>query len=383
MKILFVGGCLEQGKDGVGDYTRRLASKCIEFGHEVALVAIFDGHTDTVIEENIFCPIIRFPRNFGQKELKSKLTYLIKTFGPDWISLQFVPFAFHQKGIITQQSFFKRIFSNYKIHVMIHELWVAEEHGAKMKMKIYGAIQKWSILKLLKLLEPQLIHTSIPIYQRILVNNKFKCSILPLFSNIPINAEASFNWLNEKFDPTKPTKLLKLGMFGMYYPGFNMDKFIDEASRIIGLSNVSILFIGKMGSYGDSEIIRLKEKYQDVTIIKFGIQPPERISSFIQYIDIGVCSTPKLLLGKSGSFLAMVEHRVPVVCVDRAEKFNFIMDIEINYDLLFESVEEALKSKSNPSPNNKPLETIVEVTQNFISELDSISRNQTNFDKIA
>ena len=32
MKIVFICGCLEPGKDGVGDYTRRLSAELIDHG---------------------------------------------------------------------------------------------------------------------------------------------------------------------------------------------------------------------------------------------------------------------------------------------------------------------------------------------------------------
>jgi hypothetical protein len=42
MKILFLTGSLEPGKDGVGDYTRLLANECGERGHEVFLLGLND-----------------------------------------------------------------------------------------------------------------------------------------------------------------------------------------------------------------------------------------------------------------------------------------------------------------------------------------------------
>jgi hypothetical protein len=40
MKLLFITGCLEPGKDGVGDYTRELATECARRGHAVFLISL-------------------------------------------------------------------------------------------------------------------------------------------------------------------------------------------------------------------------------------------------------------------------------------------------------------------------------------------------------
>lgn len=40
MKFLFICGSLEPGKNGVGDYTRRLAGECIRMGHDAMILAL-------------------------------------------------------------------------------------------------------------------------------------------------------------------------------------------------------------------------------------------------------------------------------------------------------------------------------------------------------
>jgi Trk K+ transport system NAD-binding subunit len=42
MKIAFICGSLEPGRDGVGDYTRRLAGELVKQQHEVLVIAFND-----------------------------------------------------------------------------------------------------------------------------------------------------------------------------------------------------------------------------------------------------------------------------------------------------------------------------------------------------
>ena len=51
MRIVFLCGSLEQGRDGVGDYTRKLAGQLIRCGHNVVAVSLNDNY----IKENIQC----------------------------------------------------------------------------------------------------------------------------------------------------------------------------------------------------------------------------------------------------------------------------------------------------------------------------------------
>src|SRR4030095_903714 len=104
MKIAFLCGSLEPGCDGVGDYVRRLASEIILQGHTPILVAINDLH---IISEyngfqsiaNADIAVCRIPSCLSIKERFKLAKKRINAFAPDWLSIQFVPYAFHSKGL--------------------------------------------------------------------------------------------------------------------------------------------------------------------------------------------------------------------------------------------------------------------------------------------
>jgi len=104
IKIVFVCGTLESGKDGVGDYTRRLAGELIRQGHEASIIAIHDRYATELLvgfqpDEQTAVPVLRIPPLFSSKSKLPTIFSFINRANPDWVSLQYVPFSFHPKGL--------------------------------------------------------------------------------------------------------------------------------------------------------------------------------------------------------------------------------------------------------------------------------------------
>ena len=100
MKILFVCGSVEPGKDGVGDYTRVLAGECIRQGNDAWILSFCDRYINGAIktiqldeEQSINCLRLPFKNSRYLNEAKN----WIKEINPDLLSLQYVPFSFHDK----------------------------------------------------------------------------------------------------------------------------------------------------------------------------------------------------------------------------------------------------------------------------------------------
>ena len=104
MTIIFLCGSLEPGSDGVGDYIRKLSAALLKMGHMVAAIALNDrqirlleeGHQ---AEDNLQIPVLRIPSLLPHAEKFRLASGFIEKWKPDWLSLQFVPYAFHEKGI--------------------------------------------------------------------------------------------------------------------------------------------------------------------------------------------------------------------------------------------------------------------------------------------
>ena len=104
MKILFICGSIEPGKDGVGDYTRRLCGELIRIGHEVQILSLCDFQVASFISDSQETEAKKVVANRIPKATSNKQRILwsqdvLNKFEPDWISLQYVPYSFNPKGL--------------------------------------------------------------------------------------------------------------------------------------------------------------------------------------------------------------------------------------------------------------------------------------------
>lgn len=338
MKIVFLCAALEVGKDGVGDYTRRLAASCYSKGETVTIIAFNDPFVENQTEVNYPFQTIRLPKSTDLNTKAKLIVDILQDFTPDWISIQFVPYAYHPKGFVMNSiQFFKNITAGYHTQIMFHELWIGEELGCKIKRKIVGKIQKWGVLRFIKSIRPEVINTSIPLYQKMLSYNGVGAQILPLFGNIEINNRPRYEWLtNEIFEQAKDNvhsnrnNYVIGGIFGKMYSNWDMDK-IFEGLKKLHHDGKRIIFTS-MGQLGDSISLwdSYAQKFPFCKFIRLGFQPEENVSSWMQYIDFGIAATPYILLGKSGSFIAMNEHGLPVICQnpELSFKFDFVQPVD-------------------------------------------------------
>ena len=130
MNILFICGSLEEGKDGVGDYTLLIARQLSLLGHKVSVISFYDRYIEWMVEDTILnnkTPInsLRLSSNISSVERFNLINKKIKTFSPDWVSIQYVPFAFHHKGLSAKfHRDMIKLLEHINVHIMFHELWV-------------------------------------------------------------------------------------------------------------------------------------------------------------------------------------------------------------------------------------------------------------------
>ena len=317
LKIVFLCGSLELGRDGVGDYVIRLSIELARKGHHIVAIALNDhyineSYVGNEIAEGANLKIVRLPSIWSFNDRFDHAKHWVNKSNPDWLSLQFVPFAFHEKGLpfsLTNQLLklgFKR-----KWHVMFHELWVGMNEESSFKYIVWGKVQRYLIKSLITKLKPQVVHTQTALYQTYLERMHYKCSLLPLFSNIPNSGEYDYNSLPERHSKQD----IKLVAFGYIHPRAQIEMLAKDASLYAAqhLCSVTLILAGRSGPELDYWARSWQAVGLPVSIT--GEQSPEAISDILRSATLGLTTTPLALIGKSGTVAAMREHRLLVLCV--------------------------------------------------------------------
>jgi hypothetical protein len=318
MKIFFICGSLEPGLDGVGDYSRRLCGELIRKGIDVQILSLCDHHAISFIRENQMVEgntviVDRIPVLTSNKQRFIWLQDVLKDFNPDWISLQYVPYSFHSKGLpFWLPTFLKKLKGNHKWHIMFHELWIGMDLSASFKNKCIGLLQKRLLLKILKGKEKITINTQIDLYQSKIESQGYNVQILPLFSNIIKNIESNI-------ETTSYQSELRFCLFGSIHYGAPVEKFINELKLVLSTSKekreLKFIFIGHCG-------IAIEEWKKTLLANKInfeitGFVKDEEISNILSSCQYGISTTPYILNQKSGSLAAMLDHQLSVICVAR------------------------------------------------------------------
>ncbi|SEG18609.1 glycosyltransferase [Flavobacterium urumqiense] len=314
MKIIFLCGSLEPGKDGVGDYTRRLAGELNRQGHSCAIVAIMDKAVKETVGEqqnteyNI--PVLRLPFSKGYTLNCLEAKSWLDSFNPDWISLQYVPFSFHPKGLPFGLSIaLQQLTKGRKLHLMIHELWVGMNRESSLKLKILGKLQHLMLQSFIKNCSTNLIHTQTKLYQFQLKQMGYRSQFLPLFSNVRLAAPiVKLSRKNE----------MKFAFFGGIHHDAPVKEFIEALksySKSLDGVLLKFVFIGNCGN----SILEWTSVLdaESISYEIYGFCSDKQITNIFSTCHYAVATTPFILLQKSGSVAAYLQHQLPIICVAR------------------------------------------------------------------
>lgn len=323
MKLAFICGNLSPGTDGVGDYTRMLATTLAGKGIECALISLCDRETSN---ESSFGTVLveRISKTAGLTTALFRLSSFLANWRPDWASFQFVPYAFQPKGLpfkLSRQ--LPSALRSLKCQIMFHELWIGESTEYGIKDRIIGWIQRQLILQLVHNIRPSCIHTSNPVYSQMLLEKGIANRILPLFSNIPFAKNADSDWFHNKLERAdvgysrcSHFKYVIAGMFGLIHPQWDHVSFFRQFAAAAEDAGKIALFLGfgRPGVHG-SEVVFGRESYPTCGVqrVHLGEFSPAEISQILQNLNFGISASPLALVGKSGAAMAMLEHGLPVV----------------------------------------------------------------------
>ena len=323
MKIAFLCGCLEPGRDGVGDYARKLASQLLRQGHTAVLVALNDNYVQDATQQEQAAdttplPTLRLPTAWPIEQRLATAKTWLDAVNPDVLSLQFVLFSFHPKGLpFGLGSQLAQLGQGRAWHLMFHELWVGMATNDTLKHKLWGRVQKALVKSLIAQLKPTLIHTQCSLYFAQLTKAGQQVAKLPLFSNIELAdaaPDASYLYKDE-LSKKEPTTFI---FFGGLHPEAKLTDLIEALKSFYhdDMLAFKFLYAGRNGKELESHLAVLKEK--NVTHEVFGELSPHEISHLLASATFGVSTGSPEMLEKNGTVAAMLLHQLPVLCIGRS-----------------------------------------------------------------
>lgn len=384
MRILFLCGSLEPGRDGVGDYVRTLAESCTAFGHEVRAIALNDPHIAETVESSEAMgdtkfTTLRLPQSLTWIRRAKLASAFRDQFQPDWISLQLVAYGMNDKGIVWKiVPFLKRILTGARVHIMFHELWIGLPPQAPLKHRLVGTLQCASLRRLAAVVKPQLVTTSNPLYITALKQIGVEAKLQPLHGNIPVvdrGPRAEFPaWLGDIGITPANRHEWWLGLFfGGLYAEWKPEPFMTMLQRAAQQAGkrVCLLSLGRPGAVGKEIWEKLQTDYPKVSLPVLGEQPAEVVSILMQVADFGVAASPWDLIGKSGSATAMIEHGLPVIVTRQDRQSRFPVS-EPSTDPLFHLCDDQLEQKLIAGlPKEPPQARRNQLAAEFCSMLES------------
>lgn len=378
--ITFVTGCLEPGKDGVGDYTRQLALECARQGATCSLIALNDPYLHGTVSSEAYC--LRLPMTLDWQQRVQGARAFLAGVQPDWLSFQFVPYAFHPKGIVFGiEPYLRRLSTALQVHVMFHELWIGAFREANLKERLVGTVQRSAVRNLVRSLRPASIHTSNPIYHRLLARDGISAAVLPLFGNVPIAGRQGFGWCDLELERQGLSLEARrrswlFGFFGSLRPEWPPEPLftqLEKAGHRQG-REIVVLSIGRLGP-GEALWQQLNARYgAKFRFIHLGEQPVERISEYLQSLDFGIAVTPYQLIGKSATVVAMFEHGLPVIVNRDDVHFPGGEEMSLTEEPLLYQLDDRLdKFLASAVRDAAPGPRLPEIGRRFLGTLNGIS----------
>lgn len=380
MRITILTGGLEPGADGVGDYARLLAGECSSRGVRCQVVAVADRHVDgasTDPESGVEFVRISGKESWSQRFLRVREA--VQGFSPDWVSLQFVPYAFQRWGLPV--GLIKRLpgaIATARLHLMLHEIWI---HGeGSWRRRLISAGQRRCVLALCR--RPgTLVHTSNRTYQRMLELHHVHACLLPLFGNVPVSTRDAREWLPAALPDIGADMVARRAgwwlcvMFGTIHPEWPPEPLMGrllQAAAEHG-KRVGIFSVGRLGA-GEALWTTWQNRYRDrATMVRLGEQPVERISELLNTVDFGFATSPYALIHKSGTVAAMLDHGLSVIVNREDDSFAPGRTEEGTADELVIRIDERFAERLSGASRRPPRWRLPETAARFIADLNASS----------
>ncbi len=309
MRIAFIAGGLEPGRDGVGDYTRTLAAECARRGHAVALLSVGEPAPGAGEEAGV----LRLSADAWMAGGGAAARRWLEAFRPDWASLQFVPYSFDPRGLFGHRvpALAELLGMAPRRQVFFHETWIGSQQGASLKARVTGWRQRRAVQAMLRALAPACVHTSNAYYGAALATLGQAAGVIPVFGSVPPPVPPAAPETPEGVDP----RAIVCGMFGTLHPSWEPGPFLADFAAWAQARGrpAALVAAGGLG-YGAARFEQLAREWRGrVSAVAVGRCDEARLARLFARFDTAVTSVPWNILGKSSSAAALREHGIRVV----------------------------------------------------------------------
>src|SRR5262245_24223665 len=257
MRIAFLCGSFEPGRDGVGDYVAQHARGLTSLGHACQVVALADRYAQVwqAGAADGF-ELVRVPAAHWNAGDIAAAAAKVRRFAPDWVSLQMVSYAYEERGLLLRSpQRFAAFAGDARRHAMLHELWIGADAGCDFRERLVGAAQRSLLARLLRRWAAHLTHTSNPTYRELLARVGVRAQLLALPGNIPVVStapERARELLVARAGLSRERALLA-GVFGALHPEWIEGPWLETLAAACKAQGrvLTLVHLGRAGAAGD------------------------------------------------------------------------------------------------------------------------------------
>ena len=358
MNLVIIADSDQQGESGVGDYALLLAKLLRSSNINVVFEAL------------------------GPPDRSSRLALVerVQDAQPDWVSFHFVPYAYAHRGLVGKSTLpWEKLRGRVGTHILFHEIWIGAHQGAPWRQRPIGFFQRLGIQQVLRLLKPDVVHSTNPLYSAMLHRSGIPNHVLPLFGAVPVLSDGGLDpylqLLPNLVPGSKRPDWVVSALFGKIY---QCDQLLAALQWLMAKclslgKHLLLVSLGHCPTAADTFkqlapcLSEPGRPYFHIT----GKLDATALSSWIGGADCGLATTPFNIIEKSSSAVAFVEHGIPVIVIDAGAPIRG-MDV-IQPDLAPEFWlfgDQRLNDLESLPPRREPQARRDQVVNQFLADLN-------------
>ncbi len=302
MRIGLLSAAFPPDKDGIGDYTFRLARELSGSGNKVTVLTSFG-------KARLECPrvdVVPFFDPARPASIGGLAETLLKRPPLEWLVLQYNPFGFGPRGFCPSLPValrkLKKVIPGTRIAIMCHETYYTPWHPIRL-----GIMRVWQcpILAALAWVGDKLMaSTERWVRQVELFSFGKPARFAPVGSNLPDSLEDP-GAVREEFGVAKK---FVAGLFGSAHISRHVD-WVAAAARELSRTRpgeVAVFYIG-----GDGRVIA--PRFEGIQFLDFGFLEADKAAARIKAMDALLSPFADGISARRGSAICGLQQGIPVV----------------------------------------------------------------------